>query len=329
MTLTVTLLRKALAALATGAVVTVFASSGLALAGTTQSFQISPPTANYPTNPGGTAKGTIKVTNLTGDPIALTVDKQNFAAKGEEGEVELIDNADPLYSLAPWFNVLQPTVAVPARATREVPYSVSVPVNAEPGGRYGALVFHTTPTKLPTGQSGASVEQSIAALIFVRINGAANENLNVASFESGIQVDTHNFTPKTFFEYSPVDFMARVKNTGTVHEKVSGTITIKNMLGMKVATLPYDEHFVIPGAIRRFNAAWGTNAKKPFLIGQYTATFSGTYASGKTLTASTTFTVLPWRLLGTILIGLIIVFLLFWKGRKRFARAARILAGKE
>jgi hypothetical protein len=319
MTKTVTLLRHTVLSTIAGAAVAVFVVSGSALAASTESFQISPPTANYPANPGDIVHNTIKVTNLTDEPISLTVDKQNFAAKGEEGEVELVDNADPLYSLAPWFNVLQPTLDVAPRATKEVPYNIAVPKGAEPGGRYGSIVFHTIPPKLPSGQSGASVQQSIAALIFVRINGAANEQLSVTGFAP----------ENSFYEYGPVKFLARLKNTGTVHEKATGTITIKNMLGFKVATIPLDEHFVIPSAIRRLHNQWPGSSKQAFLFGRYTATLNAKYGDGKTLTASAAFIVLPWKLLSLILIALLLVILFIWKGRKRFARAARILAGKE
>jgi hypothetical protein len=301
----------------------------MANAATAQSFQISPPTSNYSANPGATVRGVVKVTNLTDQPISLAVDKQNFAAKGEEGEVELIDNADPLYSLAPWFNVLQPNVDVAARATKEVPYSISIPANAEPGGRYGALVFHTIAARLPVGQSGAAVEQDIVALIFVRINGAANEQLNVTSFQTGTRVNADTFNVKDFFEYGPVDFLARIKNTGTVHEKATGTITIKNMLGIQIAKFPLDEHFVIPGSIRRLHNSWPTGTHKPVLFGHYTATMTANYAGGKTITATTSFTVLPWKILVAVFIILVLIFLIVWRGRKRLSRAARILAGRE
>jgi hypothetical protein len=53
------------------------------------------------------------------------------------------------------------------------------------------------------------------------------------------------------------------------------------------------------------------------------------YASGKTLTATTSFTVVPWKQLAIVLFILIILFFIIWRGRKRFARAFRILAGRE
>lgn len=297
----------------------VFGFPGAVQAATSQSFQISPPTSNYAAAPGGSVKGVIKVTNLTDAAISLKVGKENFAAKGEEGEVELVDAADPLYSLAPWFVLGATALDVPARATKEVPYTIAVPAGAEPGGRYGSIVFNSVPPKLPSGVSGASVQQTLAALVFLRINGQAKENLEMASFAAD----------KSFYEYGPVNLTARLKNTGTVHEKATGTITIYNMFGMKVDTIKLDEHFVIPGAIRRLHNTWAPKGYNKFLLGTYHANLSAAYGDGKTVSATTSFTVIPWKLLGAILLTLIFVFVVFWRGRKRLAKAARILAGKE
>jgi hypothetical protein len=322
MTSTASRIRRLLLAsvlVGTGAVVG-FSGSASAANVASQSFQISPPTATYTGDPGTGVKGIIKVTNLTDLPLSLNVGKQNFVARGEEGEIELVDNANPLYSLAPWFLLSANRLEVPPKATRELPYSISIPPNAEPGGRYGSIIFSTIPPKLPSGQSGAAVQQTIASIAFLRINGPAREELKMESFAA----------KKSFYEYGPVELLARVKNTGTVHEKPTGTITIKNMLGMKVASFPLDEHYVIPDSIRRLENSWPTGKNKPFLFGRYTAELTAKYgAPSKTLTATTSFTVLPWKLVAIVLAILIFVFFIFIRGRKRFKRAFRILAGKE
>jgi hypothetical protein len=322
-------LRRILLTLTTGATGAVFGLYPAASsAATSQSFQISPPTANYAGDHGTSLKGNIKVTNLTNQPLSLQVGKENFVAKGEEGEIELTDNADPLYSLAPWFTFSTTQVDLPALATKQVDYTIAIAPGAEPGGRYGTIVFSSIPPKLPGGQSGAAVRQDLAGIVFLRINGAANEQLSVASFATGLLGTKNTWTPKTFFNHGPVGFLTRVINDGNVHEKASGTITIKNMLGMQVTKIPLDEHFVIPGAIRRLHNSWPTGSKHPFMLGRYTATMTATYAGGKTLTASTSFTVIPWAAV-IILVVIIIVLFLLWRSRRRFGRAFRILAGRE
>jgi hypothetical protein len=316
---TATYLRALLVTLTTGAVGAVFAMNSTASAATSQSFQISPPTANYATDPGTSQKGTIKVTNLTDAPLTVRIGKQNFVAKGEEGEIELVDDAAPLYSLAPWFNLDAASLDVPPFGTKELHYTLDVPAGTEPGGRYGSVVFNTIPPKLPSGQSGAAVQQQIAGIVFLRTNGRANEKLDMLSF----------VPDKTFSEYGPVNLLARVKNTGTVHEKAIGTITIKNMFGFKVDTIPLDEHFVIPGAIRRLHNVWPLKGKHPILIGKYTADLNATYGDGQKLSAATSFVILPWKLIVAALAILIVLFFIFWRGRKRLRRAVRILAGRE
>jgi len=327
---TATSLRRFLLTLATGATGAVFAlAPSISTAAASESFQISPPTANYSGDHGGAAAGKIKVNNLTNTPLTLKVGKANFVAKGEEGEVELTDNADPLYSLSPWFNVNATQVDLPALGTKEVTYTIAIPADAEPGGRYGSIVFSSIPPALPSGQSGAAVQQDLGGLVFLRINGPAKEQLSVETFETGHLSAKSAWSPASFFQHGPVDFLTRLKNTGNVHEKATGTITIKNAFGFTVAKLPLDQHFVIPGAIRRLHNSWANGAKKPFLFGPYTATLDAKYDDGKTLTASTHFTVIPLAQVAIVLIILILLILFFWKGRKRFARALRILAGKE
>ena len=311
-----TRLLRPLAILALG-VVTVAAGAfgGTARAADNLGYQISPPVTYLTMDPGTSTKATIKVTNLTDQQITLAVTKQNFVAKGEEGEVELTDAADPTYSLAPYFTLSQNLVDVPPRSTKDVTYSLDVPANAEPGGRYGSINFNTIPAKLPSGQSGAAVKQELAALVFLRINGAANEQLKIDSFK----------TDKSFYEYSPVNFTARVQNLGTVHEKPTGDIVVKNIFGFKIANVKLDEKYIIPGATRQLTAT----LNKKFLFGPYTAILSLHNGSQQLLTAKTSFTVIPYKPLIIVIIILALLVFFFWKTRKRWARAFKILAGKE
>lgn len=283
-------------------------------AATALGFAVSPPSAEFTANPGESVNGNVKVINLTDQALSLTVDKNSFVARGEEGEVELIEQ-DTKYSLSPWFKVGPGKVELPARGTVAFSYSIDIPPDAEPGGRYGSLVFHTTPEKLPSGASGASVRQQLGMLIFLRINGAAHEQVNISSFK----------TEKSFYEIGPVNFETRISDTGNVHAKPTGTITIKNLLGMTVGQVKLEPKNVIPGATRHSETAF----KKKWMLGFYKATLVLKNGDKQQLTASTNFTVVPYKLIGVVLIILLIIYMLFWRSRKRFRRALRVLSGKE
>lgn len=308
--------RRFLATSIIGAMAAVFVLTATPTqAAETQGFQISPPVTELTLEPGTSSRGIMKVTNLTDAQMTLTISKQNFVAKGEEGEVELLDLGNPLYSLAPWFTPSRSSIDVPPKATKEVEYTIAVPKDAEPGGRYGSIIFDTVPPKLPSGQSGATVKQRLAGLIFLRIGGQAHEQISIASYK----------TAKNFYEYGPITFETRIKNDGNVHAKPTGEIVVKNMLGFKTATIKLDEKNVIPSATRKLN----TELKRKLMFGHYTAELTLHNGAKQTLTASTSFTVIPYKLLAIVLVVLLVVGFFFWKTRRRFARAFRILAGKE
>jgi hypothetical protein len=282
---------------------------------TGQGYQISPPVSELNLDPGTTASQSIQLTNLTDTAIALNIGKENFVAKGEEGQTELTNNADPLYSLAPWFTIGKTSVTIPPAQTVTVPYTLTIPANAEPGGRYGSITATTVAPKLPNGESGASVSQVLASLILLRINGPAHEQLKIASFK----------TSKSFYQYGPVSFSVVVQNVGNVHEKPTGQIVIKNIFGMKTATLAPTPQYVLPGADRLLAAQLNNH----FMFGRYTATLTLKNGGLQTLTAVTSFWVIPINLVIIFLVVVIILTFLYVKTRKRFARAFRILAGKE
>jgi hypothetical protein len=286
-----------------------------AQAAETQGFQISPPITTLSLDRGTSTQGTMKVTNLTGQQMTLAVGKTDFGATGEDGQTIIGPTSDPLYSLDPYFTLGTSTVTVPPDGTESVNYTIAVPSNAEPGGRYGAITFDTIPGPLPNGESGASVKQELAGLILLRINGPTHEQLAVASFT----------TDKSFYEYGPVNFTVRVKNDGNVHEKPTGQIVVKDMLGLTTAKLTVPSQYVLPDAIRRLTA----QLNRHLLFGRYTATLTLQNGSIQTLTAVVGFTVIPWKLLLVIFVILLLIWLFLWKSRKRFGRAFRILAGKE
>lgn len=277
-------------------------------------FAVSPPSADLTADPGQSVSGKVKIINLTDSVLSLVVDKNNFAARGEEGEVELIEQ-DTKYSLAPWFKVGPGAIDVPARGTVSFNYSIDVPKDAEPGGRYGSLVFHTNPDKLPPGQSGASVRQQLGMLIFLKINGNAHEQVNIASFKP----------EQSFYEIGPVKFDTRISDTGNVHAKPTGKITVKNIFGITVGTVKLEPKNVIPGAIRHIQ----TTLNKKWLFGFYKATLNLTNGDKQQLTATANFTVIPYKLVAVVVVILLLLYVFIWRSRKRFKRALRVLSGKE
>ena len=275
---------------------------------------VSPPTIELAANPGDTLQNSIRVDNITEDAQTVYVDRKNFEASGEEGQAILTTDSTT-YSLAAWINVPEAQAVIPAKSSKVFSFSINVPTNAEPGGHFGSVVFRTKAQPI-NGQTGVSVGSEVGSLIFLRVAGETKELATIDTFKAS----------KSFYEYAPVEFETRMVNSGSVHFKPEGTVTITNMFGQKVASIPFDAHNVLPGSTRKFTTEW----KPRWLFGKYTVTVSVTYGEKKQiLTATTTFVGLPYKLVIAVLIGLIIVIGFMFKRRKRLARSFKILFGRD
>ncbi|MCL4367510.1 hypothetical protein M1563_05080 [Patescibacteria group bacterium] len=288
-----------------------FLPSGVHAQQTNLGMAISPPTFEISANPGDTLQNTIKLTNLTNDPLNVSVDRRNFTAIGEEGAVGLT-NEETTFSLASWITVDPEQVTVPAKQSYIFSFKINVPLNAEPGGHFGSIVFRTGGVK--QNQAGAAVTQELGSLILLKVAGDTTTKASVASFNSA----------QNLWEYGPVVFDTRVTNEGNVHVKPTGTITITDVLGQKVATIQLDQRNVLPGATRKVDSAWNQH----LLFGKYTATLSLVYGNGQLLTATTTFIGFPYKIAAVVLVVLIIITFFLYRMRRRLKLAMGVLSGK-
>ena len=118
-----------------------------------------------------------------------------------------------------------------------------------------------------------------------------------------------------FYEKRPEGFEIAFKNSGNVHLVPYGTISIRNLFGTTVKTLPVDAYFVLPDSIRYREVKWDEG----FSIGRYTANLSlnkgyaTEYENDKLA-----FWVLPWKILLIIFIGILLIVAILYYFLTRF-----------
>jgi hypothetical protein len=285
------------------------------VSGTVTSLAVSPPTFYLSANPGDTLSESIRVENTTPIVQHVSVSLENFVPLGTEGQVNITSQANE-YSLISWIRVNPENATITGYGTQIFNFTINVPQNAEPSGKFGSIVFTTSPNKLGNGSS-VSVSQRIGDLILLRIAGKADENIFVKNFN----VETGNKLPS-----NRLSLTALVSNIGNVQVKPIGYINIRNMFGAQVAQIPLASEYILPGAERSLTTYW----KHGILFGQYRATLTALYGlSNKILTATTTFVVIPWSLIAIVLAIVIVLCSIVWLGRVRIKRAIKILFGKE
>jgi hypothetical protein len=278
------------------------------------SLAVSPPTFELSANPGDKLQRAIRVENLTDRALTVAVERRNFTALGEEGQATLTPE-NTAYSLASWIAVAPDTATIPAKDSKDFDFTITVPASAEPGGHFGSIVFKTAAPPANTS-GGVAVGQEIGSLILLKVAGNAEEKASIVSFNSAADL----------WEYGPITFETRIKNEGNVHLKPTLTMTITDMFGRKVATIPMDSRTILPGSIRKLTGTWAEKS----LFGRYTATLSAAYGDKKQIiTATTSFMVIPYKIVFGVGIGLVIVGFLLYRARQRLARSLKVLFEKD
>jgi hypothetical protein len=273
-----------------------------------QAFSISPPLIQLKADPGQTVNAIIKFTNISAGDLLIKTQFNDFGAKGEDGEPNIIfdDNENTPYSLRQWISGPQPFV-LKSKQTQTVNFPITVPKNAEPGGHYAVIRF--TGNAPEAENSSVSLSASIGSLVFLQVNGAVQQQAKLDDFYAA----GSNLIKSGFFETGPITFVERIQNQGNIHLEPTGTLVLTNMFGKTVATMrvngdPKDAanqpRNILPASIRRFTQSFG----QTWLLGRYEAKLNLTYGSGEVIAASIVFWVIPYKLIALILIGGVALF---------------------
>lgn len=222
-------------------------------------------------------------------------------------------------------NFSHDTIELGPRQKKELKLKITLPSNQPTTDYYFSLVFlenitqadQTSTNSDETQQSSAITLQSgIGTNVFLAVGPKEGPSANVDTFA----------TPSLKLE-GPVRFLLQVANNGRHFIAPSGTITIKNVFGKTVGTVPVEKSVILAGTSRTHTSTTSlTTANdaqllsgstliwpEKFLLGFYTATLDLSLSDeGPVVSRTINFTVFPLSVIfGSILfVGIgIIVFL--------------------
>ncbi len=272
---------------------------------------VTPPLFQITIGPGEFWASNLKIVNTYPYDVAYYTTVVNFEASGEGGTGTFVpiieDFGDPeqhTHSLAYWIDITKEATVVPKGSSVEVPFSVRIPENAEPGGHYAAILVGTQPPQRdPEGGLSVAVSSYVSSLFFARIQGEVIEDGRIREF----------VPEKTWYEKPEASFTLRFENTGTVHVRPQGDITIYNMWGKERGKVEINQKTnfgnVLPGSTRRFTFSWNSDASV-FDLGRYRAEVALTFGDEvkRNVTATTYFYVLPVVPVASSVGGLVLFF---------------------
>ncbi len=276
-----------------------------------QGLEISPPVIELSADPGQTVTASIRVRNVTQGELIAKGKADDFGASTDEtGQPRLLldETGETRFSLKYWVQGVPDLRLAPQELKTNV-VKIVVPANAEPGGHFGVIRFTAVPPDL--NGTGVALSASVGALVLLKVSGTITEKVSLAEF-SALQGGKKS----GFFEHGPIDFLVRVRNEGSVHEKAQGSISVTNWQGKQIASIPVNAKGgnVLPDSIRRFEQSLSEKQ----LFGHYSAKLALNYGGGKLLSASLGFWVIPWKLILLVLLGIIVVGYLLRIGLRKY-----------
>lgn len=304
-------------------VVAIIACPSITAAQESVSVSVSPTIYDMTANPQQMWQSTVRIINPNPFELTLSITPSNFIPKDEDGIPQFVPlKADDVVkdTLAEWIETEQ-EIKIGAEQTYELPFKISVPEGATPGGHYAALLIST---KKAEAQGGSQVQTSqvISALLFLRVTGDVTENATIRSFRTS---DYFLSKPETRFEI-------RVENRGNIHLQPQGEIKIYNMWGKERGVIPINQQTllgnVLPQSVRKFSFEWKSEWALSD-IGRYTAKATLAYGVDERqfISADTAFWIIPWKILLVLFLVLGSLIATITWAMKLYIRHVLALAG--
>lgn len=302
---------------------------GFFIGSTANALTLIAPTFEQDVDPGVPSKTEIKLYNETQDTLSLYPEVVSFTANGETGQ-PTFDFEAPLEGVATWFDLPEGPITLEGGERMVVPITITPPIDAEPGGHYATVFFSTTSPDL-SDPGSLALSTKLGSLFLLRVFGDVTEEGSIVEFG----LDNN----KTTLNRLPANIFTRFENSGNIHLRPEGTITIKNLMGAETAKLDFNakKGATLPDSIRKYDTVWEkgqvkevsgnfwskfwtefANEKNNFALGRYKANISITAGTLVQDDAELIFWVWPWRIMFVSLLVLALIILLLILMIKRY-----------
>ncbi len=209
--------------------------------------------------------------------------------------------------------------------TRDVNFTIKAPKDAEPGGHYAAIFTSTSPPE----EQQIGLGEKTGVILLVTVPGDIREKAELLEFSLA--------SGKKLYNRPPVEFLVRIKNTGNIHFKPKGRISINGWAGEKenINANPIGGN-VLPNSVRAYHPLWEgpeetggfmeelKNEWNNFGFGRYNAHLEMDWGTkGEKFISNVKFWVFPWRVLLIGLIVVVIVLLILRRYNKAIVKRAQ------
>lgn len=306
------------------------------------SLQVSPSPMVATLKPGETKELELKIRNASTSAEELKIESRSFRFDSLTGEVKLNDTAPS--EISDWVSFSNPTFTVQPGEWFTQKVRIALPEQTGFSYSFAMLISRTSLPKSNT--AGQLLNGSVAVFTLINVDRpGATRGLDLTSLTTSQRV----------YEYLPVTFEVKLKNTGNTIVQPYGNLFVNrggDTTNTPSAALPVNgnQSYLLPGTERTLKAtwadgfplykttadnvgktrtslAWNWDNLSHFKFGRYTAKVVAVYNDGTRdvpVQKEVTFWVIPWKaMLLTVAIITGVILLLRFYIRKRTDKAVK------
>ncbi|WMX47157.1 DUF916 domain-containing protein [Streptomyces roseicoloratus] len=248
-------------------------------------------------DPGTTLTDRVTVTNKTAAPLTFLLYGADAYNTERDGGFAVRTRQEKQTGAGAWIRPARDRVTVPARSAVTVPYTLTVPADAEPGDHPGAVV--ALDERIARGGGGGSValgvQRAVGARVYLRVGGPTVPALSVEDLTLS---QDRPLVPGTRTSVATVTYTLHNRGNVTLNPKVA--LTAEGLFGRTLLSRDLDRlpAELLPRQKIRLTARW---AGSPQLDrGEVTLTAT---AEGVRESARVSFLALPWLPLAVLVTG--------------------------
>lgn len=267
----------------------------------------------YTLTPGETFGDTVAVSNLGDRPINLVIYPADAFNVRDEGGFTAARDGEPATDVGSWINLRAQTYTLQPGTRIDVPFSITVPEDAEPGDHAGAILATDSDlgSIVASDDPNLQVRERVGARVYVRVEGPLSPSLRIDRLE--VTHSSPSFAVPFFSTPGRAVVRWEISNTGNTRLQPTAVLKVKGLLGRTIQTMPPLElPELLPGSnVVRSEVITGLPPLEKLTV-ELTVT-----AGDVSVVGTSSRWVVPWRFVALLLV--LLLGALIWRRRRRRA----------
>ncbi len=291
--------RVVLASILATLIVGIFFTPSAHAASAVRQLTITPLRSEYTIPAGTTQKGTITLKNTGTEALDVTLDAEAFKVINQNYDYSFQPNS----TLGTWVGFSSDNFELAANTSKDVSYSLNIPLDAEPGGKYLGLFASSVPSD---DVSTIVPVERVGSLLYLTIPGGTTQTGKLLGLNA----------PSVVFGTS--SWNATIQNSGTNHFRSTYSVTLGDVFGRKLSATT-DSRLILPQTVRLVSASMSA----PQWIGIYKTTYDFSLGDSPDAIQTKWFVNLPPLQVAALVIILLALVFLVIKTVRRLARHSK------